>query len=115
MVILIVTQGQSPGTTFTLREGANHIGRGQGEIDLTSQEKLGQLSVSRKHAVIRLRESDLSIEDLGSRWGTVVNRSLVKRGVMHPLKENDLIHVGNVQLRVIFDGDSPSCSAETIR
>src|SRR5688572_29179374 len=89
---LVVIQGQAPNTVFPLKDGRNLIGRGHEnteqhpvDINLVSQEPPNGVSVSRKHAVIHVQGDQLSIEDVGSSWGTVVNNILVRRGMVHPL------------------------------
>jgi DNA-binding CsgD family transcriptional regulator len=58
----------------------------------------GDLTVSRVHALIKLDGGELSIEDLGSRNGTVLNgRPLAGRA---PLSPSDRVLIGNFVLVV---------------
>ena len=43
----------------------------------------------------------MSIEDLNSANGTYVNRTRVYPGSKRPLNVNDIIQIGNVQMKVI--------------
>lgn len=115
---LVVVEGQAANAVFLLREGKNLIGRGNEQhpvdINLVSQEPTSRTSVSRKHAVIHVQGGQLSIEDVGSSWGTVVNNILVRRGMVHPLRENDLIRLGDIQLKLTFSSDLPAAQVEQI-
>lgn len=59
--------------------------------------------VSRRHAVIRVGLSEVTVEDLGSRNGTFVNRERIT--APRRLKEGDVVHFGDIPLRVRFAGD----------
>lgn len=101
--VLVVMQGQIPQTIYPLHEGANYIGRSKGQavdVDLNAQDNPAQVSVSRKHAVIMLTSGQLTIQDLGSTNGTHVNETRLKPGSWHTLKENDVIRVGRVHLKL---------------
>ena len=58
-------------------------------------------SVSREHAVVRGAPGRWFLEDRGSRNGTRVNASLLAFGQPHPLRHDDLVLVGDVELSVI--------------
>ncbi|MGV0742848.1 FHA domain-containing protein [Mycolicibacterium sp. XJ870] len=64
------------------------------DIDLSIQP--ADRGVSSQHAVLRLRESGLTVTDLGSTNGTSLNGSdeRLKEGVETPLTDGDRIHVG---------------------
>jgi pSer/pThr/pTyr-binding forkhead associated (FHA) protein len=75
-------------TAFT--QGKLLIGRNpEAEINLNSTK------VSRKHAVLSVREKSLQIEDLGSSNGTRVNGMAIKMYDLHP---NDRVTIGNYEL-----------------
>ena len=59
-------------------------------------------SVSRRHAVIEDREECLFISDLGSSNGTYVNRNRITEPT--PLHHGDVIHLGNVEMRLMQSG-----------
>jgi pSer/pThr/pTyr-binding forkhead associated (FHA) protein len=44
----------------------------------------------------------LAVEDLNRSNGTYVNRNRIYPGSKHPLGPNDVIQIGNVQLKVII-------------
>lgn len=89
-----------PERRITLQASTTLIGRrnpGQGvepQIDLGIHP--GDRGVSTQHAVLRLRDADLTVTDLGSTNGTSLNGSetLLKNGEETPLADGDRIHVG---------------------
>lgn len=89
-----------PERRITLRHKAALIGRhnhGQGvepEIDLGIHPV--DRGVSTQHAVLRVRQSGLTVTDLGSTNGTSLNDSddLLTYGEETPLADGDRIHVG---------------------
>ena len=56
--------------------------------------------VSGRHAQFRLMGHNLFVEDLGSTNGTAVNKRLI--GAPTALKNNDIVNVGDVAIRVKF-------------
>lgn len=77
------------------------IGRfdGGGEvIDLTSQEPLDRVWVSRRHASISSNGKLYFLEDLNSSNGTYLNYARLFAGEKHPLKNGDIVQIGSVQL-----------------
>ena len=61
---------------------------------------IGAGYVSGRHARFSLMGQNLFVEDLGSRNGTAVNGQLVSEPVA--LKNNDVVNVGDVAIRVRF-------------
>ena len=59
---------------------------------------LDDVTVSRKHAILRERDGDFSIEDQGSLNGTFVNR---KRIDSSPLHEGDELQIGKYRMTFI--------------
>jgi pSer/pThr/pTyr-binding forkhead associated (FHA) protein len=89
---------------YPLFEGLNFIGRADEkpvDIDLEEQEPPDRIWCSRQHACISFESSQLVIEDLNSANGTYVNRTRVYPGQKRPLSVNDVIQIGNVQLKVL--------------
>lgn len=76
------------------------IGRGNPDQGIEPEINLGihpvDRGVSTQHAVLRIRESGLTITDLGSTNGTSLNGSddLLGNGQETPLVDGDRIHVG---------------------
>ncbi len=101
---LLVLRGQKRNVEYPIYDGHNFIGRADEkpvDIDLEDQEPPDRIWCSRQHALISLEEHHLTIEDLNSANGTFVNRSRIYPGQKRPLSVNDVIQIGNVQLKVI--------------
>ena len=73
------------------------IGRGREGVTLTLPHKL----VSRKHTELFENEGQLFVRDLGSLNGTFVNNQRIDEP--KPLKPNELLTLGNVTFRAIYD------------
>jgi pSer/pThr/pTyr-binding forkhead associated (FHA) protein len=100
---LVVIRGQKIGAEFPIYPDLNFIGRADEkpvDIDLEDQEPPDRIWCSRQHALITLEEGALTIEDLNSANGTYVNRARVYPGQKRPLSVNDVIQIGNVQMKV---------------
>ena len=89
---LVSIQGLSDGTEFTLPGGKVYLMGRDREADV----KLLSTSVSRRQARIDATGDTPVLIDLGSANGTKVNGDAVDR---HPLREGDLIKMGEVLLR----------------
>jgi hypothetical protein len=85
-----------PGTRHVLREGSNVLGRGT-DADI----RLPDTGVSRKHADVQLAGSTVTVEDLGSTNGTLVNGRRVGR---QDLADGDVIRIGHSVLVYRQDG-----------
>jgi hypothetical protein len=68
VLTIVESPGLEPGTTFTI-QGAVSVGRHE-----KSDVRLADKSVSRKHAEIYFDGLSYFLRDLGSRYGTVLNR-----------------------------------------
>jgi pSer/pThr/pTyr-binding forkhead associated (FHA) protein len=101
---LLVLRGQKRNVEYPVYPGLNFIGRADEkpvDIDLEEQEPPDRIWCSRQHACISFEENILQIEDLNSANGTYVNRTRVYPGQKRPLSVNDIVQIGNVQLKVI--------------
>jgi hypothetical protein len=101
---LLVMRGQKRNVEYPIFEGLNFIGRADEkpvDIDLEDQEPPDRVWCSRQHACISFESLELAIEDLNSANGTYVNRTRVYPGSKRPLAVNDVIQIGNVQMKVI--------------
>lgn len=101
---LVVIRGQRVNAVYPVYEGRNTIGRFADkpvDIDLLSQEAEGQVWSSRLHAAVTFDKALVLIEDLNSLNGTWVNGVRIHAGSQRPLKPNDVIQIGNVQLRLV--------------
>lgn len=91
---LIMVEGDLPGQVFRLRSGRQIIGR-RPECDIRVRER----AVSGIHAeVIRVRDA-VSINDLASTNGTMVNGMRIRCAV--PLMQGNLIKVGNCVFKFV--------------
>ena len=57
--------------------------------------------ISRSHCRFYLRDGEFVVEDLDSANGTYVNRQRIYPGQKKPLNPNDVVQIGNVQLKVL--------------
>jgi hypothetical protein len=100
---LVVIRGQKINYEFPIYPELNFIGRADEkpvDIDLEDQEPPDRVWCSRQHALITFEEGIMTIEDLNSANGTYVNRARVYPGQKRQLNVNDVIQIGNVQLKV---------------
>jgi len=100
----VVLRGQRRNAEYPIYGGQNFIGRADEkpvDIDLEDQEPPDRVWCSRQHALITFENSKLTLEDLNSSNGTYLNRARVYPGQPQPLKANDVIQIGNVQLKVV--------------
>jgi pSer/pThr/pTyr-binding forkhead associated (FHA) protein len=94
--------GKYQGGEFPLNEGQDVVVGRSSELDMVLVEEM----VSRKHAVFRLQDTVLSVQDLGSTNGTFVNGERIDKAV---LREGDRVLVGTSILRVIgYDASQPA-------
>jgi hypothetical protein len=100
---LRVVRGLRVNLEYPLYEGKNMIGRGDDrpvDVDLRDQEPADRIWASRQHASLNLVGGVLTIEDLVSTNGTYVNRHRLPPGATRRLKEDDVLQVGTIQLKV---------------
>lgn len=79
------------GRDFPLHDGTNSLGR-----DPSTDVQIDDSTVSRRHAVIAIRDDNVIIEDLDSKNGTFVNGAKVTGSA--PLADRDTIVLGDVSL-----------------
>jgi pSer/pThr/pTyr-binding forkhead associated (FHA) protein len=96
------------GQNISLESGADYtIGRISGtqpilpDIDLTPYHAY-EGGVSRLHATIRVSEDSVSVSDLGSANGTMVNGQKIPSYEPHPLHSGDIIVLGKFQIEIKF-------------
>lgn len=102
---LQVLRGQKRNIEYPIYEGDNFIGRADEkpvDIDLEEQEPPDRIWCSRQHAVISLQSGVLTLEDLNSANGTYINRARIYPGQAKTLAVNDIVQIGNVQMKVII-------------
>ncbi len=71
------------------------------DVDLSAYAGY-RLGVSRKHAIIRLKEEQLELYDLGSSNGTSVNGERLTAHQPHVLRDGDEVVLGKMIVRVLF-------------
>jgi hypothetical protein len=101
---LLVMRGVKRNVEYPIFEGQNFVGRADEkpvDIDLEEQEPPDRIWCSRQHCVLFLENNELTIEDLNSANGTFVNRVRLYPGQKKALAVNDVIQIGNVQLKVV--------------
>jgi len=93
--------GKYQGGEFPLNEGQDVVVGRSSELDMVLVEEM----VSRKHAVFRLENGVLTVQDLGSTNGTFVNGERIDKAA---LREGDRVLVGTSILRVVgYDASLP--------
>ena len=102
---LVVIRGQKVNAEFPIYPDLNFIGRSDEkpvDIDLEDQEPPDRIWSSRQHAVIQYDDAagTVTIEDLNSSNGTFVNRARVYPNQKKQIFVNDVIQIGNVQMKL---------------
>lgn len=101
-----VDSGQSidltPNKNKPLLVGRNHESLPiQPEVDLTPF-LIEQHGISRRHALIRLRDVRLEIQDLNSTNGTGINGFRFQPKETHQIRNGDIVTLGRVSIKVLF-------------
>ena len=96
-VQLIVVQGKPEGKTIPLLTPRFKIGRGE-----TCHLRPNSEQVSREHAEFVVGAEAVTVTDLGSRNGTLVNGKAITDA--HTLKDRDLVQVGPLTFAVSIEG-----------
>ena len=96
-VQLIVVQGKPEGKVIPLVGPIFKIGRGE-----TCHLRPNSEQVSREHAEFALNNDVVSVRDLGSRNGTLVNGKALSEACV--LKDRDLVQVGPLTFAVSIQG-----------
>ena len=105
---LKVVRGGRKDQEFPLEDGNNLVGRWDPEtgafpeVDLDADDP--EAKISRKHALIRIAEGKITVEDIGSLNGTYVNRgNRLQPGTPVELKTGDEIIIGKTFLKLTID------------
>jgi len=69
------------------------------DIDLTNEQGM-EMGVSRRHARIVRRGSQVFLEDLGSLNGTFLNATRLAPELPYPVKDGDLVQLGKLILTI---------------
>jgi len=105
---LKVIRGGRKDHEFPLEDGNNLVGRWDPEtgafpeVDLDADDP--EAKISRKHALIRVADGKITIEDIGSLNGTYVNRGArLQPGSPNELKSGDEVIIGKTFLKLQID------------
>lgn len=90
---LVIIEGTNVGSLIPVADVPVTIGREPGNFVV-----LNTVGVSRRHAVVRMEEGVVILEDLESKNGTFVNREPAKKAV---LKDGDLVFIGAATLKFL--------------
>jgi len=103
-----VIRGGRKGQEFPLEDGNNLIGRWDPEtgsfpeVDLDADDP--EAKISRKHALCRIENGKITVEDIGSLNGTYVNRGQrLQPGSPVDLKNGDEIIIGKTFLKLVVE------------
>jgi hypothetical protein len=103
-----VIRGGRKGQEFPLEDGNNLIGRWDPEtgsfpeVDLDADDP--EAKISRKHALCRIEDGKITVEDIGSLNGTYVNRGQrLAPGSPVDIKNGDEIIIGKTFLKLVVD------------
>jgi hypothetical protein len=105
---LAVVRGGRKGQEFPLEDGNNLVGRWDPEtgsfpeVDLDADDP--EAKISRKHALIRIDNGKITIEDIGSLNGTYVNRQpRLSPGSPAEIKSGDEVIIGKTFLKLVVE------------
>lgn len=105
---LTIVRGGRQGHEFLLENGNNLVGRWDPEtgafpeVDMEADDP--EAKISRKHALLRIEDGKITIEDIGSLNGTYVNRQpRLQPGNPVELKSGDEIIIGKTFLKLTIE------------
>jgi pSer/pThr/pTyr-binding forkhead associated (FHA) protein len=108
-VKILVVHGKPAGKSLVFPAGDHYLGRGP-----ECQVRFNSDWVSRQHCLLRVTAEGVSLRDLGSRNGTLVNGQLLSGECA--LKEGDQVQIGPVVFEVRLEAPTPPASAQpTVR
>ncbi len=103
-----VVRGGRKGQEFPLEGGISFIGRWDPEtgsfpeVDLEQDDP--EAKISRKHALVRIENGKITVEDIGSLNGTYVNRQpRLQPGTPVEIKSGDEIIIGKTFLKLVVE------------
>jgi S-DNA-T family DNA segregation ATPase FtsK/SpoIIIE len=103
-LLLAVHSGPGSGTVLPLKRGSYRIGRSSG-----TEISLPDAALSREHARLDVTETAVSITDLGSANGTIVDGKRVNQAVV---STESLISCGNSTMSILFNPAPQTPDAE---
>jgi len=105
LAYLITKEGTHVGRQHQLKEGETTLGREEGNDIILDDD-----ASSRQHAKVRLEEGTFVIRDLATTNGTFVNDEQI---VDQPLKDGDLVRIGETVFTFKQVADSPDAEEST--
>ncbi len=84
----ISSEGSAP-VRCNLPDGEFTIGRGEG-----ARLRLRNPAVSERHALLRVKDGGVTVEDLSSSNGTLLNGNPLPPGAPYPLSNGDIVEIG---------------------
>ena len=103
-----VVRGGRKGHEFPIEDGVSYIGRWDPEtgsfpeVDLEQDDP--EAKISRKHALVRMENGKITVEDIGSLNGTYVNRQpRLQPGTPVEIKSGDEIIIGKTFLKLVVE------------
>jgi pSer/pThr/pTyr-binding forkhead associated (FHA) protein len=97
--MLVVRRGPNAGSTFVLEQDETKVGR-HPDSDIF----LDDVTVSRRHAVVRKAADGYEVSDAGSLNGTYIDHERVEAG---PLKDMNELQIGRFVLTFVVGGGTP--------
>ncbi len=104
----VVVRGGRKAQEFPLEDGNNLIGRWDPEtgsfpeVDLDADDP--EAKISRKHALCRIENGKITVEDIGSLNGTYVNRGQrLQPGSPADIKNGDEVIIGKTFLKLVVE------------
>ncbi len=95
-VRLLVVQGNPKGKQLVFPPGDYYFGRGA-----ECQVRPNSAMISRQHCLLRIGDKGVSVRDLGSRNGTLVNGALIDQE--QPLRTGDQIQIGPLVFELVLE------------
>jgi len=95
----VIVRGSPMSHRFFLEKEEMTIGRDP-SADLTINDQL----VSRKHARVLRKDGKVTLEDLKSSNGTVINGTKLEAGIIATLAKEDMVKIGNTVLKFLPAG-----------
>lgn len=100
----VLVHQKSGTTTFVLKEGREVVfGREAGCTVVLADGR-----VSRRHAVLRLKNNEILVSDLGSRNGTSVDGKRIEPNVLSPVGATSVVRIGDAVLVFVAATARPS-------
>ncbi len=107
-VRLIILNGPNPYTEFPVTANPFLVGR-KGDCQL----KLESQSISRHHCELKLKSAGMTVKDLGSTAGTLLNGKKLPQGQRVVMHDGDILQVGKYQFKVAISKQADKLTEET--